>query len=43
MSNLWQNIWEKRSLQPQHAISLDTLIALDGFDSGAGKINLADW
>lgn len=43
MSNLWQHIWEKRSLQPQHAITLDTLIALDGFDSGAGKINLADW
>jgi len=43
MSNLWQHIWEKRSLQPQHAITLDTLIALDGFDSGAGKISLADW
>lgn len=43
MSNLWQQIWEKRTLQPQHAITLDTLIALDGFDSGAGKINLADW
>lgn len=43
MSNLWQNIWEKRSLQPQHAITLDTLIALDGFDSGAGKIALPDW
>ena len=43
MSNLWQHIWEKRSLQPQHAISLDTLIALDGFDSGAGKISLPDW
>ncbi|QDC44349.1 class I SAM-dependent methyltransferase [Methylophilus medardicus] len=43
MSNLWQQIWEKRSLQPQHRLTLDTLIALDGFDSGAGKINLADW
>lgn len=43
MSNLWQQIWEKRSLQPQHSITLDTLIALDGFDSGAGKINPADW
>jgi trans-aconitate methyltransferase len=43
MSNLWQHIWEKRSLQPQHAITLDTLIALDGFDSGAGKIALPDW
>jgi len=43
MSNLWQQIWEKRTLQPQHAITLDTLIALDGFDSGAGKINPADW
>lgn len=43
MSNLWQHIWGKRSLQPQHAITLDTLIALDGFDSGAGKIALPDW
>ncbi|SDK12999.1 Methyltransferase domain-containing protein [Methylophilus rhizosphaerae] len=43
MSNLWQQIWEKRTLQPQHAITLDTLISLDGFDSGAGKINPADW
>jgi SAM-dependent methyltransferase len=43
MSNLWQQIWEKRTLQPQHAITLETLISLDGFDSGAGKINLADW
>jgi trans-aconitate methyltransferase len=43
MSNLWQQIWEKRSLQPQHEITLDTLISLDGFDSGAGKINPADW
>ena len=43
MINLWQHIWEKRGLQPQNAITLDTLIALDGFDSGAGKINLPDW
>ncbi|MDP8568139.1 class I SAM-dependent methyltransferase [Methylophilus aquaticus] len=43
MSNIWQQIWEKRSLQPQHPITLETLIALDGFDSGAGKINPADW
>lgn len=43
MSNHWQQIWEKRTLQPQHAITLETLIALDGFDSGAGKIDLADW
>ncbi len=45
--NRWQQIWEKRGLTPdqaaQKALTLDTLIALDGFDSGAGKISPVDW
>lgn len=46
-SNRWQSIWEKRGLSPahdtEHSVTLETLIALDGFDSGAGKISLSDW
>lgn len=43
MSNDWKNIWNKRKLIDSANFSLDELIALDGFDTGAGKIRSQDW
>lgn len=42
-SNQWQSVWEKRHRQQHQALDLSALIALDGFDSGAGRIETADW
>jgi ubiquinone/menaquinone biosynthesis C-methylase UbiE len=42
-SNQWQGVWEKRHRQQHQALDLSALIALDGFDSGAGRIETADW
>ena len=42
MNNKWKEIWNKRSAD-QDKYSLDDLIKLDGFDTGAGKINENDW
>lgn len=38
----WQQIWEKRHSLPSGDLA-QALIALDGFDSGAGKIEPAAW
>ena len=38
----WKNIWNNRAIDHSQ-INLQTLINLDGFDSGAGKINAIDW
>lgn len=43
MVDKWHEIWNKRNLVFQSEIVLNDLLALDGFDSGAGKINLSDW
>jgi trans-aconitate methyltransferase len=41
MGNKWQAIWENR--KGGDILNLENLIALDGFDSGAGKIASSDW
>jgi trans-aconitate methyltransferase len=43
MDNSWKIIWNKRKLIQSENFSLDELIALDGFDTGAGKIKTQDW
>lgn len=43
MVDKWHEIWNKRNLATQSEIALIDLLALDGFDSGAGKIDLIDW
>ncbi len=39
----WKEIWNRRSFSAEEKLSLDTLIKLDGFDSGAGRIAADDW
>lgn len=39
----WKEIWNRRSFSAGEKLSLDTLIKLDGFDSGAGRISSEDW
>ncbi len=39
----WKEIWNRRSFSAGEKLSLDTLIKLDGFDSGAGRIAADDW
>lgn len=43
MVNNWQTIWNARVLGTKDDITLDALIRLDGFDSGAGYISVEDW
>lgn len=38
----WKSIWNNRTAS-QEKIDLETLIRLDGFDHGAGKIETASW
>lgn len=38
----WKRVWESRSAKDERA-SLDALIKLDGFDSGAGQITALNW
>lgn len=42
MTNAWQKIWNGRSA-PEGPLDLAALIRLDGFDSGAGRIEVDDW
>jgi len=42
MSQNWRDIWNRRAL-PDGSLTLDTLIKLDGFDVGAGRIETEDW
>lgn len=39
----WKEIWNRRSFSADEKLSLDALIKLDGFDSGAGRIAADDW
>lgn len=41
--NKWKEIWNNRKDDYFEDDTLAKLIALDGFDSGAGKINKKDW
>ena len=41
MSN-WKEIWNRRTSNGE-GVDLDALIKLDGFDTGAGRIDVADW
>jgi cyclopropane fatty-acyl-phospholipid synthase-like methyltransferase len=39
----WKEIWGKRNADAAGQLDLDTLIKLDGFDTGAGRIEATDW
>lgn len=41
--NNWQNIWTRRVIQVPERLTLEDLIRLDGFDTGAGAISLEAW
>ncbi len=41
MSN-WKEIWNRRN-SDEGVIDLDTLIKLDGYDTGAGRIDATNW
>jgi len=43
--NNWKKIWEARNLSNYQSseVNLETLINLDGFDGGAGRIKSCDW
>lgn len=43
MQDRWHEIWNQRNTNANSSLDLNDLIALDGFDSGAGKINIDDW
>ena len=43
MENKWQEVWSRRHADEHLNLALHDLIALDGFDSGAGKIEVEDW
>ncbi|MBI2552381.1 class I SAM-dependent methyltransferase [Candidatus Uhrbacteria bacterium] len=42
-SNRWKKIWDSRSASPAAINTLERLIRLDGFDTGAGAVEVADW
>ncbi len=39
----WRQLWNKRGLSEKSEYALEDLIAFDGFDSGAGKVDAKDW
>jgi cyclopropane fatty-acyl-phospholipid synthase-like methyltransferase len=39
----WKEIWGKRKVDAAGLLDLDALIKLDGFDTGAGRIEAPDW
>lgn len=43
MENRWKDVWSRRHADERSNLALHDLIALDGFDSGAGKIEVEDW
>ena len=43
MNGKWHEIWGRRNASEAINISHEDLIALDGFDCGAGKIAVEDW
>lgn len=43
MGQKWYEIWNRRNSENLDSLELKDLIALNGFDSGAGKIEEEDW
>lgn len=43
MTQNWKEIWNRRTGPCEWNGDLDDLINLDGFDTGAGRIDVADW
>ncbi len=43
MKNIWKKVWDSRALPVGKSIELIDLIKINGFDTGAGKIELEDW
>jgi SAM-dependent methyltransferase len=43
MTPRWHEIWNRRTIREDFPIDLQTLLALDGFDTPASKIETADW
>lgn len=43
MTQNWNDIWNRRTASKVGGVDLDILIKLDGFDTGAGRIEVADW
>ena len=41
--NNWQSIWKKRGVTNASGLSIGDLICLDGYDTGAARINAEDW
>lgn len=39
----WKEIWNRRTYKHSDKLDLDALIKLDGFDVGAGHIEVSDW
>lgn len=39
----WKEIWARRTPVAEETLDLAALIKLDGFDTGAGRIEAADW
>ena len=42
-NNNWQQIWARRSYSKYSELRLKDLIDLNGFDKGAGKVEISDW
>jgi ubiquinone/menaquinone biosynthesis C-methylase UbiE len=40
---IWKNIWEKKGKVASDGIDLTSLIAIDGFDTGAGEFPVDSW
>jgi trans-aconitate methyltransferase len=43
MDGKWREIWGERNASDRNNLDLKQLIDLDGFDSGAGRIEVDDW
>lgn len=43
MKSKWRDIWEQRTPSGSASPDLGELIALNGFDSGAGYVSVEDW
>ena len=43
MSDRWRDVWCRRKATDEGTLGLRELLDLDGFDSGAGHVDVADW
>jgi len=41
--NLWKNIWERKGNEVSGELEIADLIAIDGFDTGAGEFSVNSW